>query len=219
MIRKLIKEMILAESAWTPDSLGSDYEIVITNRYSTGQKIVKLFNKSNQALDGFVTISKPNDYDGPCNGSWVINQSSVSQHLSGAGPLLYDIAMEIAGDDGLAADRSTVTPAARKVWDFYLTRRSDVLAIPLDDLFGSITPMDPDDDCRQSAAYSESDYENGEPPDIDWEPGSDESNRNLKKLHRGRKMSFRGSPLSKVYKKNGRPTIDSLKKLGLIRWD
>jgi len=218
MIRQLIREMILAESAWTPETLGSEHKIVVRNRYKTGQKIIALVNTSTGVDEGFVVISKPNDYDGECAGAWVINESRVASHLSGAGPLLYDVAMEIAGADGLTADRSTVSSDARRVWDFYLNRRPDVSSLPLDDLFGTLTPMDTYDDCRQSAAYSADDYDDeNNPPDIDWEPGD----VTLKKKYRGQnaRMSFRSSPLSRVYKKAGRPTIEKLQRLGLIQFE
>jgi len=214
MIRQLIREMILAEAAWTPETLGDRHKIVVRNRYKTGQKIIALVNTTTGVDDGFVIISKPNDYDGECAGAWVVNESKVSDHLSGAGPLLYDVAMEVAGADGLTADRSQVSPSAFRVWEFYLNRRPDVTATPLDDLFGTITPMDPYDDCRQSAAYGADDYDDGNPPDIDWEPGD----VTLKKKYRGpnARMSFRSSPLSRVYRKTGRPTIERLSSLGLI---
>jgi len=47
----------------------------------------------------------------------------------GFGPLLYDIAMEMVyllGGVGLMPDRTSVSPAARKVWEKYFTSRSDV---------------------------------------------------------------------------------------------
>lgn len=219
MIRQLIREMILAEAAWTPEVLADDnYRIVVRNRYKTGQKIINLVDSASDGVLGHVTISKPNDYDGECAGAWVVNEAEVPESLSGAGPLLYDVAMEVAGADGLTADRSTVSPAARRVWDFYLNRRPDVTSLPLDDLFGTITPMDPYDDCRQSASYDKEDYDDdGNPPDIDWEPGD----VTLKKKYRGpnARMSFRSSPLSRVYKKTGRPTIERLQSLGLIRFE
>ena len=47
--------------------------------------------------------------------------------------MLYDIAMEAAGERGLTMDRDTLTQEAFKVWKFYKDNRVDVKAIPLTD--------------------------------------------------------------------------------------
>jgi len=47
----------------------------------------------------------------------------------GFGPLLYDIAMEMVyllGAVGLMPDRTSVSPAARQIWEKYFTSRNDV---------------------------------------------------------------------------------------------
>ena len=53
----------------------------------------------------------------------------VSEYVKEAektGPLLYDIAMEIAGKDGLVSDRGGSTVDASKVWLHYLYKRNDI---------------------------------------------------------------------------------------------
>jgi hypothetical protein len=40
--------------------------------------------------------------------------------------MMYDIAMELAGDDGLISDSDGTSDAAQRVWDFYLDNRVGV---------------------------------------------------------------------------------------------
>lgn len=212
MLRQLIREMLLTEGMWTPQQIkDGGYKIVIIDYPRVRRMTISLRDKSEREL-GFVTIGKPNTYDGPCSRAWVIVQTASS--LSGAGPLLYDIALEFTGDDGLTPDRSTVSPDARRVWDYYLSQRSDVEYEQLDDLFGTLTPMYSKDDCRQSSAYSEDDYIDGEPPDVDW-PDEDLAARAGQRPRR----SFQNSALSKVYRKKSTPVLDELERLRLIEYE
>lgn len=60
---------------------------------------------------------------------FVVENTRVSEYVKEAeksGPLLYDIAMEIAGKDGLASDRGGSTVDAAKVWLYYLYKRNDI---------------------------------------------------------------------------------------------
>jgi len=74
----------------------------------------------------------------------------------GFGPLLYDIAMEAVALLGasLTSDREEVSTSAQKIWDYYDTRRPDITSGILDDEIGTLTPDDPDDDCRQDISKS-----------------------------------------------------------------
>ena len=69
----------------------------------------------------------------------------------GFGPLLYDIAMELATQkaNGLVSDRSYVEDAAANVWSYYADQRSDVKVFPADDMSNTLTPQD-DDNMDQS---------------------------------------------------------------------
>jgi len=58
-----------------------------------------------------------------CGGVWVIRNVFAK---GGWGPFLYDLAMERSGDAGLMADRDGASGEALRVWEHYLTRRSDV---------------------------------------------------------------------------------------------
>tara|TARA_R110002020_G_scaffold127615_1_gene286189 strand:+ start:1516 stop:2109 length:594 start_codon:yes stop_codon:yes gene_type:complete len=91
--------------------------------------------------------------DGECAGAWVIG---VAGAKDGWGPMLYDVAIEMAsvkhmGGVGVTPDRETVSNDARAVWDYYLNNRNDVISKQLDDKENPQTP-DKADDCSQVAA-------------------------------------------------------------------
>jgi len=105
------------------------------------------------AVSGEVEIV-PSDYeewDGPCDNAWQVKYTSVTDKW---GPLLYDVAIEYATmhGNGLISDREEVSPQARKVWDYYLNRRTDVGNHQLDDLEDTLTPDIEVDNCSQEIA-------------------------------------------------------------------
>tara|TARA_R110000824_G_scaffold202090_4_gene386295 strand:- start:12478 stop:13095 length:618 start_codon:yes stop_codon:yes gene_type:complete len=61
--------------------------------------------------------------DPDCSDMYVLASASAPQ---GLGPLLYDIALELAGKSGIIPDRIYVSKDAYKVWDHYLNKREDV---------------------------------------------------------------------------------------------
>jgi hypothetical protein len=85
----------------------------------------------------------------PCLHALMVAYSDASK---GWGPLLYDVAIEVATmkAGGLVSDRSIVSHYAYNVWDKYNSQRSDVEKIQLDDESSTLTPNDPDDDCLQN---------------------------------------------------------------------
>jgi len=93
------------------------------------------------------------DYKGPCHGGWTIKATEAKK---GWGPLLYDIAIEFATEkgSGLIPDRSSVSSAALKVWQSYLTKRSDVESAQLDDQDDTLTPGKEKDNCDQKSAVA-----------------------------------------------------------------
>tara|TARA_Y100000310_G_scaffold316399_1_gene368061 strand:- start:486 stop:1100 length:615 start_codon:yes stop_codon:yes gene_type:complete len=118
---------------------------------------------------------------GPCAGAWEVVNASAPH---GWGPMLYDIAMEYAGQAGLMSDRGTVSSDALGIWAYY-DKRGDVTAFQLDNPANDLTP-DIEDNCLQNAAE---------------EYSSDSTN-------------WMKSPLSRKYIKTNTSTIDALKKLG-----
>jgi len=87
-----------------------------------------------------------------CSGAYEVVWAT-SEAAPGFGPMLYDIAMELAGDKGLMCDRSSVSDEAEQVWEYYLNNRPDVIAKQLDDdknpFLQNPGKNDPSDDCKQ----------------------------------------------------------------------
>ena len=185
-LRRLIREMLLTEAAYTPERAaaeGFSFRAVRTNMGSGGWDI-SAFGELREPV-GIIKISLPL-VTGKCLGAYEVNQSYVGDSgPDGLGPLLYDIAMELAGPAGLMSDRTIVSPSARRVWRYYHDRRPDVDHLQLDSFPGTITPDIEEDDCYQQSARDDT---------RDWKKSS----------------------LSKVYRKNGTPVIDTLKALGII---
>ena len=115
----------------------------------------------------------------------------------GWGPLLYDVAMEIAGENGLMADRESLSTDAFNVWQYYMNSRGDVQKKQLDTEDNELTP-DETDNCGAVSARTHDDTFD------DYR--SDE-----------KKQALSDSPVMKVYTK-GPTTIGELEAMGrLIR--
>ena len=110
---------------------------------------------------GKVSIRKTEQrYEGSCYDGWVIETSAAQD---GWGPLLYEVALEWASQNGggLASDRGIVSGDARGVWDKYAAR-SDVDIKQMDvehsidggwmKKYPQLTPDIKVDDCDQGAA-------------------------------------------------------------------
>jgi len=122
---------------------------------------------------GAVEMWKPGNKKriGPCLDTWVV---SLTFAESGWGPLLYEVALEWASQNGggLTSDRDLVSGDAEAVWDKYAAR-SDVGAKQMDiahwgepspendfrdhDEYAQLTPNAPEDDCDQSIAIDKAD--------------------------------------------------------------
>ena len=99
---------------------------------------------------GDVRFDSVEPWGDPCGKSAVV---SIARAADGWGPLLYDVAIEVATikSKGLTPDRHIVSQDAADVWDFYLKNRSDVVAHQLDDMKNTLTPED-EDNCTQKSA-------------------------------------------------------------------
>ncbi len=155
---------------------------------------------------GIISAMKEASPDnGPCLDGFTITWVSAE---GGWGPLLYDLAMELATSkgSGLTPDRTSVSYEANRVWDYYLANRDDVEMVQMDDLSDRLTPGDKNDNCAQTLAYERGleggtfwDEDNQETP---WDPyGKDVLER---------------SPLSKMGVWKGASNIDAIKAMG--RW-
>ena len=131
-----------------PGSLpqGIRFQIRKTSFGKGGWKVIAL--GADEKPVAVLSMAKPLDV-GPCLGAYEV-QNSWSD-IKGLGPLLYDIALEIAGDSGVMSDRREVSPDAHRVWDYYLNSRPDVRWEQLDSFVGSLN-SDPEDDCKNSSA-------------------------------------------------------------------
>ena len=157
---------------------------------------------------GRIEIRRPRDAEGPCSGAFMVNITSPTKNKWG--PLLYDLAMEWASQNGggLMSDRGSVSPSAQAVWDKYSTsRKGDVEAVQLDILPGflehdpkffwgknQLTPDTPDDDCDQFPTGEHAKGIVDEKGVGDWQ----------------------FSPLSRAYKKNNNSVTGALSDVGLL---
>ncbi len=105
------------------------------------------------------------DQEGPCFDGWTVIGAEA---LKGWGPLLYEVAIEYASQNGggLTSDRFSVSQYAQAVWDKY-EKRGDVDAqqmdtnhepgssgIKVNSTMPQLTPDNKSDDCDQARAIS-----------------------------------------------------------------
>ena len=135
----------------------------------------------------------------PCLGAWSI--WNTFDTTSGWGPLLYDLAIEVATEraGGLTSDRESVSADARSVWTTYDSSRPDVTQAQMDvsdtdikkwktlDLT-HLTPDVVEDDCNQMSSLFAT-----------WNTGA----------------AWHESPLSRAYRKPP-TTLAALRSLGLL---
>jgi len=201
-LRQYIRQILLTEGMKTADDLPSDIVIVIQSEpgymeayYAMAADPSVIADQFNASAFGSITIyPTAESREGQCGDAWMVGGSSA---YSGWGPLLYDVAIEWATQNGggLISDRESVSDAAREVWDFYRYRRQqDVNHVQLDNLEDSFE-NGPQDDCSQSTAEEEMEGETG--PD-----GYETS-------------AWVNSALSKAYKKPP-TTINALKAAGKL---
>ena len=182
-LRGLIRETLLTEAAMTPvraSELGIRFQV---RKYAYHAAIYA----HKEGRDGPAAILEASLSGDPCAGAWAITHSQ--SRIDGLGPLMYDLMIDVISPNPLAPDRGVVSKDAKRVWDYYLTRRGDIEAIQLDDIDNVLTPED-EDNCAQVSA---TDPQHG---DVDWISSS----------------------LSKAYRRKGggRPTFEELSRLGLI---
>jgi len=162
-LRQMIKEelkSVLAEAAQQASDLPEDVYVRVfyKEKGKWGSTITVAYTDVNgkrkssktDQIWGRINIDSVEPWGDPCEGSAVV---STAQAADGWGPLLYDVAIEVATmkSNGLTADRHIVSQDAAGVWDFYLKNRSDVVSHQLDDMNNTLTPKD-EDNCTQKAA-------------------------------------------------------------------
>lgn len=166
LLREYIREL-LKEAAMGVDALVSnDTYITIDKDGLTDYNVYYSDEKGNpkdsriHVAWGEVTIMRPDKGTGPCGEALNVVYAGAA---SGWGPLLYDVAMELATQvgGGLTPDRSSVSNDAQNVWSYYFNDRGDVQSHQLDlkdreveyytDFnLKKLTPEIEEDDCLQS---------------------------------------------------------------------
>lgn len=86
---------------------------------------------------GFISVNRGSD------NPYTAAEVRLSAAVDGYGPLMHDIAMSEEGK--IFADRSSVSPEEKKVWNFYRKNRSDVRSHLIDDITDTKTPPTYDD--------------------------------------------------------------------------
>jgi hypothetical protein len=156
LLREYVREL-LTEAAKAPQDLPDGIWVKIKED-DWGVEVAYINKLGNelgprQRINGIVMVENiPEDDDslGSCGGAWMIGSS---QAAPGWGPMLYDVAMEYATmkGGGIMADRGSVSPTARNVWDYYMNNRGDVTGIQMDDRKNTLTPEE-EDNCSQKVA-------------------------------------------------------------------
>jgi hypothetical protein len=147
----------------------------------------EMADQNSSQIWGDMAISQPRRIENCSNGLVI----AFSETKRGWGPLLYEVALEIASNEagGLIADRTNVSEYAAAVWEKYL-QRPDVKNKQLDNLKNDLTKNQADN-CGQTSALS---YAN----------------------MKAKSWSDKSNPLSKIYKKTNKKIINLLTKHGFI---
>ena len=151
LLREYIREL-LTEGAKNLDDLEAEDLYIHVGGYEDGF-IIELGYSDLPVAAGEIAVVKPSPSRGSCGDAMMVSHSQADQ---GWGPLLYDLAIELATEraGGLISDRGSVSEEARAVWDYYLANRGDTTGIQLDDLNNTLTPED-EDNCNQQVAISD----------------------------------------------------------------
>jgi hypothetical protein len=199
LLHEYIREL-LTEAAKGPADLPNNVSVVIADKGNRARIFYAMEDSLNPGewikarrhdvgVNGTIMVGTADKSTGPCGDAWEVMGSEAMQ---GWGPMLYDVAMEYATQNGggLISDRKAVSPHARNVWDYYMSNRGDVTGIQLDNLSNTLTPEE-EDNCNQHiASYTN---QNNMPKIVDWQT----------------------SPLSKRYTKPP-TTINALKAVGKL---
>jgi len=134
-LKKIIRNIILKEGMKMPEDLGDDLRIEVVNsgyemstkKYSPPASYeVNLYKKFDHGEFEVGNVSVT--YSLRCNAyEIVVAYSDIDKY----GPLIYDVAIEVAGDQGLVPDRDEVSMDAENIWRYYLNRRYDISVEPI----------------------------------------------------------------------------------------
>ena len=206
---KLLREYIrtlLVEAAKGPQDLPGGVFVTIEvddgyDVYYSDKSGKRFVPRPESPLHGYVAMDKGHRGRGlgDCLGAYMVVGSEATH---GWGPMLYDVIMELAGPDGVMADRSSLSQDAFNVWQVYMTR-GDAQQKQLDDVGNTLTPEE-EDNCDVDTAIQRSGLKTADMFSGTW---NDEKTAEL----------LKNSPVMKVYTK-GPTTIGGLEAMGrLIR--
>ena len=131
-----LEEAHLDEAMKTAGDLPEDVVVVVNALGGTGFKVYYAhrdnpkkplkagdLSRMEAGIDIFGTLYVELGGDDPYDGVYVVTGAKAKD---GFGPLLYDVALEVAGPHGLKPDTLTLSPDASVVWKHYDTQREDV---------------------------------------------------------------------------------------------
>lgn len=129
MLLKQFIQLSLNEAALNHLQLPENINVTIEKSsddfsiYFSDEEGMMTLSSDSAQIWGEITIGRSESE--ACENTFEVIRSSAK---SGWGPFLYDIAIEVAtlNGDGLIPDRNKVSPAATKVWEYYLNQRNDV---------------------------------------------------------------------------------------------
>ena len=162
-------------------------------------------------LDGELGTSQGN-----CHEAWIVQWSHLAglhQKGLGKGALLYDVAIEYTGPDGLAADRDSVSDWAFPMWNYYYSNPSvydKKLLDPLNQNTGEGRwTDDTSDDCVSKSWMKQ-------PLRLVKDTSSAFLNDEFMEKHKDHYMN---NPLNYVYTKKdqSQPTTQCLKEMELMK--
>jgi len=184
LLRRIVRSELLRESAVTPEEADRKG---VTFTVKQSNALIEIIATRRDETVGVLRAEMTRD---PCADAWEITRSKSK--IDGMGPLLYDLMIDLVSPDPLTSDRGSVSADAKRVWDYYMSRRPDIESIPLDNRRNERTP-EPDDNCIQASAMM-------------W------SNQDGKPWH---ELS-----LARAYKRadGGTPMLDALDDLGIIEF-
>ena len=151
-----------------------------------------------------------------CHDAWIVQWSTVngqSQKGKGIGALLYDVAIEFAGENGLASDRDSVSDWAFPMWNYYYSNPAvynKKLIDPLDPNTGEGRwTDDPNDDCVSRSWMKQ-------PLRLIRDTRSAFMNNEFMEKHKDRYVN---NPLNYVYTKKdqSQPTMRCLREMELLK--
>jgi hypothetical protein len=132
-----LEEDILDEAMKTPADLPEDIIVVVLQEPDSSGYIVYYAHRDDPkrrlkpgdldrieaGIDIYGVLRVAQGRNDPYNGVYIVTSAKAKD---GYGPLLYDVALEVANSDGLKPDTLDVSDDASAVWKYYDTQRSDV---------------------------------------------------------------------------------------------